>query len=49
MEEYLASIKGTDYPFRAFLNRKYFTDGLGNVDAIAWMPPPSPYNPEETE
>jgi len=35
------------YPFRAFWNGKFFTDGLNKVDAVAWMPLPSPYHPEK--
>lgn len=43
LELYLASVKGADYPFRVFWNGKFFTDGFGKVDVIAWQPLPEPY------
>lgn len=46
LELYLTTIKGADYPFRAFWNGKYFTDGWGEVEAIAWMPLPPKYEPK---
>lgn len=42
LELYLASVKGADYPFRVFWNGKFFTDGFGKVDVIAWQPLPKP-------
>lgn len=46
LELYLVSIPGVKYPFRAFWNGKFFTDGWDKVDAIAWMPLPAPYQKE---
>jgi len=46
LELYLVSIPGTKYPFRAFWNGKFFTDGWDKVDAVAWMPLPEPYQKE---
>lgn len=46
LELYLASVKGADYPFRVFWNGKFFTDGFGKVDVIAWQPLPKPYQPK---
>ena len=40
LELYLVYVKGGDYPFRAFWNGKYFTDGWNKVNAFAWMPLP---------
>lgn len=47
LELYLATVKGADYPFRAFWNGKFFTDGWGKVEAIAWMPLPPKYEPKD--
>ena len=47
LEIYLVCVPGDKYPFRAFWNGKFFTDGLNKVDAVAWMPLPSPYHPEK--
>lgn len=44
LELYLVDC-GVDYPFRAFWNGKFFTDGWSKVDAIAWMPLPPKYEP----
>lgn len=46
LELYLVSIKNIEYPFRAFWNGKFFSDGWNKVNAIAWMPLPKPYIPE---
>lgn len=43
IELYLVTVKGTDYPFRAFWNGKLFTDGWSKADVTAWMPLPEPY------
>lgn len=43
LEVYLVSLSSTDYPWRAFWNGKYFTDGFSKVEPIAWMPLPAPY------
>lgn len=43
IELYLVTVKGTDYPFRAFWNGKFFTDGWSKADVTAWMPLPEPY------
>lgn len=45
LELYLVSVKGADYPIRAFWNGKFFTDGWSKLDAVAWQPLPEPYNP----
>ena len=47
LELYLVSIPGVKYPFRAFWNGECFTDGWYKVDAVAWMPLPSSYQPEK--
>ena len=47
IELYLVTVKGTDYPFRAFWNGKFFTDGWSKADVTAWMPLPEPYRGEE--
>lgn len=44
LELYLVTVNNTKYPFRAFWNGKFFTDGWNKVDAIAWMPLPEPYD-----
>lgn len=54
VELYLVSDRLGDYPFRAFWNGKFFTDGFGKVDAAAWQPLPAPYkekvkNPAEAK
>lgn len=46
LELYLATVKGSDYPWRAFWNGKYFTDGWSRVDVIAWQPLPQPFEPK---
>ena len=43
LELYLVTVKGADYPFRAFWNGKFFADGWSKADVIAWMPLPEPY------
>ena len=43
IELYLVTVKGADYPFRAFWNGKFFTDGWSKTDVTAWMPLPEPY------
>lgn len=47
IELYLVTVKGTDYPFRAFWNGKFFTDGWSKADVTAWMPLPEPYRGEQ--
>lgn len=49
LEVYLVSLSSTDYPWRAFWNGKYFTDGFSKVEPIAWMPLPAPYKEGVTE
>lgn len=46
LELYLVSVKGADYPIRAFWNGKFFTDGWSKLDAVAWQPLPEPYQSE---
>ena len=46
VELYLVSEEDADYPFRAFWNGKYFTDGFGKVEVIAWQPLPTAYRTE---
>ena len=43
IELYLVTVRGADYPFRAFWNGKFFTDGWSKADVTAWMPLPEPY------
>lgn len=45
LELYMVSANA-EYPFRAFWNGRSFTDGFGEVDAIAWQPLPAPYQPK---
>lgn len=45
IELYLVTVNGTKYPFRAFWNGKFFTDGWSKCEAIAWRPLPEPYRP----
>ena len=47
IELYLVTVKGADYPFRAFWNGKFFTDGWSKTDVTAWMPLPEPYREGE--
>lgn len=47
IELYLVTVKGADYPFRAFWNGKFFTDGWSKADVTAWRPLPEPYRGEE--
>lgn len=49
LELYLVSLNSTDYPWRAFWNGKFFTDGWSKVEVIAWMPLPAPYQQKEGE
>lgn len=49
LEIYLVSDSISDYPYRAFWNGKYWTDGFSNVEVIAWQPLPAPYQPKEGE
>lgn len=46
LELYLVSEKYADYPLRAFWNGKFFTDGWGKLDVLAWMPLPEKYKGE---
>ena len=43
LELYLVSIKGDPYPFRAFWNGKFFTNGWQKCEVTAWMPLPETY------
>lgn len=47
LELYLVSIKGDPYPFRAFWNGKFFTNGWQKCDVTAWMPLPEPFRESE--
>lgn len=47
LELYLVSIKGDPYPFRAFWNGKFFTNGWQKCEVTAWMPLPEPYKESE--
>lgn len=47
LELYLVSLNSTDYPWRAFWNGKFFTDGWSKVKVIAWMPLPVPFKEGE--
>lgn len=47
LELYLVTISAETYPFRAFWNGKFFTDGWSKVEPIAWMPLPKPYKESE--
>lgn len=49
LELYLVSIKGDSYPFRAFWNGKFFTNGWQKCDVTAWMPLPEPYRESEVD
>lgn len=49
LELYLVSIKGDPYPFRAFWNGKFFTNGWQKCEVTAWMPLPEPYRESEEE
>ena len=49
LELYLVSIKGDPYPFRAFWNGKFFTNGWQKCEVTAWMPLPEPYKESEEE
>lgn len=46
LELYLVSLNSTDYPWRAFWNGKFFTDGWSKVEPTAWMPLPASYKAE---
>ncbi|MGN0331728.1 MAG: DUF551 domain-containing protein [Lachnospiraceae bacterium] len=46
LKPYLVSVQDSDYPYRAFWNGKYFSDGYIKFEnVIAWMPLPEPYRP----
>ena len=49
LELYLVSIKGDPYPFRAFWNGKFFTNGWQKCDVTAWMPLPEPFRESEVD
>ena len=49
IELYLVTVNGTKYPFRAFWNGKFFTDGWSKCEVIAWRPLPEPYKPKQPE
>ena len=44
LELYLVSIDCEKYPFRAFWNGEFFTDGWSKVNAVAWMPLQKQFN-----
>ena len=46
LELYLVSVKGDDYPFRAFWNGKFFTNGWEKIEVTAWQPLPASYQPK---
>ena len=46
LELYLATVKDSAYPRRVFWNGKSFTDGWSEVDVLAWMELPKPYQPK---
>ena len=43
LELYLVCLEGCKYPFRAFWDGEYFSDGYCRVSATAWMPLPEPF------
>ena len=43
LELYLVTECSSEYPWRAFWNGKFFTDGFQKVEVIAWMPLPPAY------
>ena len=45
LKPYLVSVPHSDYPYKAFWNGKYFTDGFMKFEANAWKPLPEPYRP----
>ena len=47
LELYLVCEEHSDYPFRAFWNGKFFTDGFRKCEVAAWMPLPEPYRESE--
>lgn len=49
LELYLVSIKGDSYPFRAFWNGKFFTNGWQKCEVTAWMPLPEPYRERDVD
>ena len=49
LELYLVSIKGDPYPFRAFWNGKFFTNGWQKCEVTAWIPLPETYRESEVE
>lgn len=49
LELYLVSIKGDPYPFRAFWNGKFFTNGWQKCEVTAWMPLPEPYRESDVD
>ena len=49
LELYLVSIKGDPYPFRAFWNGKFFTNGWQKCEVTAWMPLPEPYRERDVD
>ena len=46
LELYFVSDICADYPFRAFWNGKFFTDGFSRVDVVAWQPLPPAFKPK---
>ena len=49
VELYLVTVKGGEYPFRAFWNGREFTDGWMKCNVSAWQPLPEPYKQEKGE
>ena len=47
LEMYMVTVKNTDYPFRAFWNGKFFTDGFSRLNVTAWQQLPEPYKEGE--
>ena len=45
LELYLVSM-GSGYPWRAFWNGEFFTDGWSKVEPKAWQPLPPDYQPK---
>ncbi len=46
LEIYLVSVEGENYPFRAFWNGEFFTQGFRRENVVAWQQLPGPYQPE---
>ena len=46
LELYMVTVKNGDYPFRAFWNGQFFTDGWSKLSVTAWQPLPPVYKGE---